>query len=217
MTEQVVHRRIAAAIEARIAQGHWQPGDQIPSRSALATEYGVHEQTIRLAVTLLRRAGVLEGEQRRRLFVAYPPAVRALVDPDAPWPHGSEVTDSGTVRATPDLAARLDLPAGTPLQREVRECWDPGGRSAMLITSWWPGQPRAHRTAIIEVGVTRLGETEAHALRLTVDELAYRVARTRLDDEGRPTETADLILPMDRWLVRFSAGEAPHSARPDHC
>jgi len=28
--------------------------------------------------------------------------------------------------------------------------------------------------------------------------------RTRFDHDGRPLETADLILPMDRWLIRLA-------------
>lgn len=209
MTERALHRRIAADITRRIHQGEWHPGQHLPSRANLAADYGVHEQTVRLAVTLLRRQGILEGEQRKRLLVAYPPAVRALTDPDAPWPHGSDTTDGRHSRATPDLAGRLDVPVGTTLHREVQECWDPGGRSAMLITSWWRGRRREHATWVVEVDTARLDEEQAHALGLTVDAVTYRVARTRLDANGRPTETADLILPIDRWTlrVRCLAGE----------
>ncbi|MEU7240365.1 GntR family transcriptional regulator [Streptomyces sparsogenes] len=186
-----------------MAVGEWHPGDQLPSRADLASEYQVHEQTIRLAVTLLRRQGILEGEQRRRLFIAYPPAVRALANPDGDWPYGSEALDAGTCRATPRLAGRLSAPADAPVHWETLECWDPGGRSAMLITTWRCGRRRSHSSAVFEVDAVQLDAGQAQTLRLPIDTVAYRLARTRLDAAGRPVETSDLILPIDRWVLRF--------------
>jgi GntR family transcriptional regulator len=198
-----LHRRIAADIRRRIDAGEWLPGDRLPSRVGLGREYGVHEQTIRLAVIRLRSDGILEGEARRRLTVAYRPAMRVLADPDAPWPHGTETTDTEPQRATVELAERLGVPIGTLLQHEAVECWDPGGHSAMLVTTWWQGRQRKHESAVVEVNTVRLSSEQAHALGLTVDTVAYLLVRTRLDGVGRPVETADLILPMDRWVLRF--------------
>lgn len=203
MAERALHRRIADDLIRRIHQGEWAPGEQIPSRAALAAEYGAHEQTLRLAVILLRKDGVLEGEQRQRLYVAYPPAVRALSNPDSDWPHGGEVIDAGTCRASADLAGRLDVPVDATTRWETLECWDPGGRSALLVTSWWRGRRRKHVSAVIEVGTVRLDARQAQALRLPMDTVALVVQRTRLDASGRPVETADLVLPADRWRVRL--------------
>ncbi|MFF0622794.1 GntR family transcriptional regulator [Streptomyces sp. NPDC004296] len=129
------HRRIADDLTRRIRAGHWSAGEQPPSRADLAAHYHVHEQTIRLAVVLLRKRGIVEGEQRKRLYVAHPPAMRALTDPDADWPYGSEVTDTRPRRATVELAERLGVPVGATLQYEAVECMDPGGRSAMLVSA----------------------------------------------------------------------------------
>lgn len=213
MAERALHRRIAADLERRVAAGEWLPGDQLPSRADFAAEYHVHPQTVRLAIILLRRQGVVEGTQRQRLWVAYPPAVRALTDFDGDWPHGSEVTDTGGCRATAKLASRLDVPECVNLHREMRECWDPNGRSALLVTTWWHGLRRRHESAVVEVEAIPLDVEQAQALRLTVDTVAYRLARTRLDAEGRPVETADLILPMDRWVLRLRA--RPRGSRND--
>lgn len=204
MSADARYRRIAADIHARIQAGEWKPGDPLPSRAIMAGQYSVHEQTVRLAYVLLRQTGILEGEQRRGVYVAHPPAMRTLTDPDAPWPYGCETTDTSSCRATDELAARLDVPAGTRLQREVIECMDPGGRSAMLATSWWRGRRRPHASFVVEVGVGPISEGEARSLGMLVDAVAYRLVRTRLDEGGRPTETADLVLPMDRWLIRLS-------------
>ena len=204
MSADARYRRIAADIRARIEAGEWQVGDSLPSRQIMAAEYGIHEQTMRLAYQLLRRAGILEGEKRKAVYVAHPPAMRTLTDADADWPHSSETTDTRARRADAELAARLDVPVGATLHHETIECLDPGGRSAMLVSSWWRGRRRPHAAYVVELGVAPLGEGEAGALGLLADTPAYRLVRTRLDREGRPVETADLILPMDRWLVRLS-------------
>ncbi|MEV8475972.1 GntR family transcriptional regulator [Streptomyces sp. NPDC051173] len=201
------HRCIAADLVRRINEGEWLPGAQLPSRVSLASEYHVHEQTVRLAVTLLRQQGVLEGEKRRRLFVAHPPVMRALTNPDAEWPYVSELTDTSPRRATEDLACRLGVRLGAVLQHEAAECMDPGGRSAMLISSWWRGDRRPHAFATVEVGVVALDVVQAAALGLPVDTLAYRLVRTRLGADGRATETADLVLPMDRWVLRLTLSD----------
>jgi DNA-binding GntR family transcriptional regulator len=74
----------------------------------------------------------------------------------------------------------------------------------MLVSSWWRGQRRPHVSYAAELGVVALTEGQAHALGLLVDTVAFRVVRTRFDVHRRPLETADLILPMDRWLVRLA-------------
>lgn len=198
------HRQIAADIQRRIAAGEWLPGRDLPSRAELAAELGVHPQTVRLAYVLLRRSGVLEGEERRAVYVAHPPAMRTLTDADAPWPFSSETTDTRPRPATVELAERLGVHVGAPLRHETVECLDPGGRSAMLVSSWWRGQRRPHVSYAAELGVVALAEGQAHALGLLVDAVAFRVVRTRFDVHRRPLETADLILPMDRWLVRLA-------------
>ncbi|MEU1044020.1 GntR family transcriptional regulator [Streptomyces sp. NPDC005897] len=204
MAEDARYRRIAADIQSRIADGEWAPGQDLPSRAELAAELGVNPQTVRLAYVHLRRLGVLAGEERRAVYVAHPPAMRTLTDADAAWPFSSETTDTRPRPATEELAARLGVDVGASLRHETVECLDPGGRSAMLVSSWWRGRRQPHVSYTAELGCVELAEEQAHALGLLVDTLAFRVVRTRFDHDGRPLETADLILPMDRWLIRLA-------------
>ncbi|MFE7727332.1 GntR family transcriptional regulator [Streptomyces anthocyanicus] len=204
MAEDARYRRIAAGIQRRIEAGEWVPGQDLPSRAELAAELGVNPQTVRLAYVHLRRLGVLAGEERRAVYVAHPPAMRTLTDADAVWPFSSETTDTRPRSATEELAARLGVDVGASLRHEMVECLDPGGRSAMLVSSWWRGRRQSHVSYTAELGCVELAEEQAHALGLLVDTLAFRVVRTRFDHVGRPLETADLILPMDRWLIRLA-------------
>jgi GntR family transcriptional regulator len=197
------YRRIADDIHRRINREEWAVGQDLPSRAAMAAEYGVHAQTMRLAYDLLRRAGILEGQERKRVYVAHPAAVRTLTDVDAEWPFSSETTDTRPRPATEELAGRLGVAVRAQLQHETIECLDPGGRSAMLISTWWRGRRRAHAGFVAELDTVRLAVGQAHALGLLVDTVAYRVVRTRLNEHGAPIETADLILPMDRWRIRL--------------
>lgn len=195
-------RRIAADIERRIAAGEWLPGDPLPSRAELGRRFGVHEQTVRLAVILLQKRGILESQgERRPVEVAHAPVVRTLTDPDAPWEYGTETTPRGHVLATDELARRLDLNPGVRLNWETEERFDPIGRSAMYVISWWRGRRRRSEGFTAMVDTVLVGHDPAAALRLPVDTVALRVVRTRLDGSGRPVETADLILPRDRWRV----------------
>ncbi|MER5613325.1 GntR family transcriptional regulator [Streptomyces sp. NPDC002215] len=203
MPVQAAHRRIAADIRRRIQAGEWEAGQPLPSRADMAAEYGVHPQTMRLSYALLRRTGVLDGEERKRVTVAHPPAMRTLTDADADWPFSSETTDTRPRPATEELAERLGVRPGTMLQHEALECLDPGGHSAMIVSSWWRGHRQTHASYVIEVGTIPLGAEQAHALGLLVDTMAFRLVRTRIDGAGAPLESADLILPMDRWLIRL--------------
>ncbi|WP_438490697.1 hypothetical protein [Streptomyces sp. S186] len=129
--------------------------------------------------------------------------MRTLIRPDTDWPHQTEITDSSPCRATDELADRLGVRPGVTLQHETVECMDPGGRSAMLVSSWWHGRRRSHSSHVVELGVIAVDADQAHALGLTVDTSAYRLVRTRLNAERQAVETADLILPMDRWTIRL--------------
>jgi DNA-binding GntR family transcriptional regulator len=77
----------------------------------------------------------------------------------------------------------------------------------MLVSSWWRGRREVHASYSAELGAVPLTAEQAHALGLLVDAIAFRVVRTRFDLQGRPLETADLILPMDRWLVRLAPSQ----------
>ena len=198
------HRRIAADIARRVAAGEWLPGDVLPSRRELGAEYRVHEQTIRLAVNLLRQRGLLESRgSGLPVEVAHTPVVQTLTDPDAPWPHRVERMPGGRVAASDELAERLDINPGVLVQRETEERLDTLGRSSMHVTTWWRGRRQPHVAYTATVDAVLVNREQAAALRLAVDSVALRIVRTRVDANGAPLETSDIVLPRDRWQLRL--------------
>ena len=196
------HKRLAAVLRQRIADGSYPLGSTFPSHRSIAAEYDVGVGAAYQAVAILRAEGLLAGQPRKRLHVAYAPAVRTLTDPDAAWPHGQGDAETGASRAGVDLAARLQVAEGTRLQWTRTEYLDPDGRPAMLLTAWRrSGATRRHASARSEARTHRLTASESSLLGLATGTAAYLLERTRYNAEGHPVEVADIVLPADRWRI----------------
>jgi len=63
------YAQIADIFRQRIARGVWTQGFRLPANEELAAEFGVSRVTIRQAVELLARDGVIEAQQGRGTFV----------------------------------------------------------------------------------------------------------------------------------------------------
>src|ERR1700755_2518368 len=63
------YAQIADIFRQRIARGIWQQGLRLPANEDLAAEFGVSRVTIRQAVDLLTRDGMIEAQQGRGTFV----------------------------------------------------------------------------------------------------------------------------------------------------
>jgi GntR family transcriptional regulator len=61
--------QIADHLRKQIEEGRYQPGDRLPSISALVTEYGSATETVRRALAVLRTDGLVETHSTRGTFV----------------------------------------------------------------------------------------------------------------------------------------------------
>jgi GntR family transcriptional regulator len=68
---------IGQVLRERILRGHYPQGTQLPSESGLQGEFAVSRVTIRLALDVLRQAGLVESRQGKGYFVR---PLRALHD-----------------------------------------------------------------------------------------------------------------------------------------
>ena len=66
--------QIADLMRQRIARGQWPLGDKLPSLEALVEEFGVARLTVRQAMDLLAREGLVSPQQGRGTFVIAVPA-----------------------------------------------------------------------------------------------------------------------------------------------
>jgi GntR family transcriptional regulator len=63
------YAQIADIFRQRIARGTWAQGVRLPANELLAAEFGVSRVTIRQAVDLLTRDGIVEAQQGRGTFI----------------------------------------------------------------------------------------------------------------------------------------------------
>lgn len=86
MSQQLAHRRrpsvrraypsdiILAEIRQQVASGRWKPGEQIPSETDLAVQFGVCRATMNKTLNELEREGLFWGGPGRGRFVSQRPA-----------------------------------------------------------------------------------------------------------------------------------------------
>jgi GntR family transcriptional regulator len=68
------YAQVADLLRQRIARGTWRAGERLPSLHELTREFDVARVTVRQAVNLLAREGLLSAEQGRGTFVTGRPA-----------------------------------------------------------------------------------------------------------------------------------------------
>lgn len=73
-----LYRQVYDIIVRRIVQGHWRPGEALPSEQALARDLGVSQGTMRKVLDALTAEKLLERRQGKGTFIAENTQERAL-------------------------------------------------------------------------------------------------------------------------------------------
>ena len=68
--EQLLYEKVYHILKNKIECGALAGGEQLPSRAALCREFGASEKTIRRALNMLSKEGLIQTEQRRRPTVS---------------------------------------------------------------------------------------------------------------------------------------------------
>jgi GntR family transcriptional regulator len=71
------YAQLADVLRGRISRGQWREGDQLPTLEALTQEFDVARVTVRQAIELLAREGLLSAQQGRGTFVTGVPRGRS--------------------------------------------------------------------------------------------------------------------------------------------
>ena len=74
-----LYAQLADLLRQRIARGHWQEGDRLPSLEELTREFSVARVTVRQAIGLLQSDGLVASRQGRGTFVTAPAAMQRRI------------------------------------------------------------------------------------------------------------------------------------------
>jgi len=119
------HEQVSDWLREQIQSGVYEPGDQVPSESALGAQFGVSRVTVRRALQTIEHEGLVYRRQGLGSFVQKPPVRQGLVrltdfaqDMRQAGMHArSEVLAVQMEPATPHIANLLGLEPGTQVQR----------------------------------------------------------------------------------------------------
>jgi GntR family transcriptional regulator len=104
--------QVGTALRRRIEEGHWAPGEKISTIEELQAEFGVARVTVRQAVELLEKEGLVRRQQGRGTFVAPALEDRRWLRLDASW---SSLI--GTIKESIPKFLPVDAPPATPRLR----------------------------------------------------------------------------------------------------
>jgi GntR family phosphonate transport system transcriptional regulator len=115
--------RIAQQLADAIGQGHYTPGERLPSEHALAEQFGVNRHTIRRSLAHLGQRGLVRSTQGRGTFVEAFAVDLALGKrtrhrqslAQAGVRGGLQILQSHKVLALADQAQALKVSLGSPL------------------------------------------------------------------------------------------------------
>jgi GntR family transcriptional regulator len=138
-------QQVAAQLEERILDGVWATGTRLPGERDLAAEFGVSRSTMREALELLERSGLVVRHQGRGTHVAPRRLEQELLGHfsivDGLRAGGVVVTNRVLTQraapASPVVARELTVPTGTEVL-ELERIRLADGRPFMLEHTWLP-------------------------------------------------------------------------------
>ncbi len=127
-SKQPLYHQVYEALRGCILRGEWLPGSLLPSENELVERYDLSRGTIRQALGVLVRDGLVYRRQGRGTYVAHPTfqqaAGKMITFSEDMRRRGltpsTEVLLSGIVAAQGDIAQKLGVKGGEPLARIVR-------------------------------------------------------------------------------------------------
>jgi len=246
MNGEPKYQTIARVLRQEIASGSLPPGAALPTETALAGDHQVARMTARQALELLESEGLIEGERPRRvvlrepLLVSLTRAAESLSPGESPTRGAdaflAEARAAGRepeqeilviiAQASPEVAGRLMLPAGSPViaRQNVRSA---GGTRHNMVTYWFPddiarGTPLAEPGSIkegslawleakfgtlahrpVEISTRMPTPEEATVLGIPQGVPVAVVSRTTTMQGGLPVVTSVSLWPGDRAVLRI--------------
>src|SRR5690348_2356537 len=108
LSQVPLYIQVATMLRRRIEEGQWAVGAKIATIEELQEEFGVARVTVRQAVELLEKEGLVRRQQGKGTFVAQSIGDRRWLTLDASW--------SSLIGTIKDNVPKF-LPVGTPLAK----------------------------------------------------------------------------------------------------
>jgi GntR family transcriptional regulator len=232
------HLQIQRLLRGRIESGEWEGGRPIPTEMELIAEFGVSRTTIREALGVLTRDGLIARHRGRGSFVQPrldgPAAVTNLI---LDYQAQIKVITTETVPAPAHIVGPLGVDRGTPVTRLVRLEIVDGAPLAVVVNYMRTGlglRIRARdltQISLLEFLRDRLGmrlgaihqsiearlpDVEVAGLLgtdLTQPVLAVRLVVT--DVAATPVEVSDAFYRADRYRYQVETALPPSRRRPN--
>jgi GntR family transcriptional regulator len=242
-------RRIADELRSSIESGDLAPGAQLPSERQLAATYGTARNTAREAIRLLADSGLVIAEQGRGAFVRRSaPLIRLGNDRYSPRYRDSgmspfllecakqgktgrfEVLSIDHIEPSEDVAARLDVPAGSESVLRRENVFYADADPVHRVTTYIPWDV-ADGTGLVEpevghpYGIHGILEDRGHTMTRLREEVSARmptadevellhlspgvpvldVLHTSIDQDGHPYELTRFVMRTDMTGLLYNA------------
>jgi GntR family transcriptional regulator len=221
-----LYHQLKELLTDKIGSGEWTAGHKLPTEVQLASEFGVSRVTVRQAMQLLERGGLVERRQGAGTFVGRAKVAHNLMNV---FNSGTDILRTGNspkirlhyvrrVKASASIATQLRLKTGDEVYELQRSCLA-DEEPILLFTSWLPadlfpdfvdkGWERRtiwdvlHEYGIFnavqhkEVEITLLDGEEADLLATQAGSPALLVTYLTSMTEGRPFEFRRMLLRGD--------------------
>ncbi|MEJ0070763.1 MAG: GntR family transcriptional regulator [Pseudomonadota bacterium] len=137
--------QIERVLRTRIGEGEYPPGSSLPNEAQLCEQFGVSRSTVRQALAVLQREGLITRRAGKGTSVAirapgeaYPASLGSFQDF---FMYARETTyhhlSAAAVNPPPEVAERLKISPGSQVMG-YRGLRSGGGRPFVFVTSWLP-------------------------------------------------------------------------------
>jgi len=228
-----IYVQLRELLRHQVATGDLAPGMRVPSERELAERWGISRMTARLALSQLVELGHLRRVPGKGTFVEHPRVLQGLQTLTSFTEDmrlrgkvpGGRVLEQAIVKATPNVAARLDLPPGARVVKVCRvrladnepmsleTAFLPAGRFAWLVQEDLATQSLydvlarrdvelAWSDQTVEASLAR--KTEADLLGIARRAPVLRIQRTTFDTTAQPVEHVQSVYRADRYTFRVT-------------
>ncbi|MFI7304426.1 GntR family transcriptional regulator [Micromonospora aurantiaca] len=243
--------QIAAELRRSIREGQIKAGERLPAETALAERFRVSPITLRNAIGVLRAEGLIESRHGVGTFVRESRRLqrrsrhrygRARNDQKLLTAHlRHEIVFAGRASVAGEIAAAMDVPAGTEVVVRRRHLFDRDtGRPEEIGASYIPTEvaggtyleepkvvPKALFLCIEELSGKRYTTARDHwlsrlptaeetaALELPTGAPVMQVIHVARAEDGSLLEVSESVWPADRIVVIDEYEVEPEPAEPD--